>query len=769
MLAMNIIRPSTSPWNSPIVVVPKKDGTIRLCIDFRALNKVTQRDPYGMPAVDELRDRIAGASVFSNIDLTKCYWQFAMDPNDIEKTAFTAGRGHWEFLKMPFGLRNAPATCQRGIDACFRGMPFVIAYMDDILIFSRSAEEHIKHVRQVLCRLREFHLRANRAKSHFAIKSVKFLGHLVSQHGVQLHPDNLQAIQNMQPPKTKKELERFLGLGNYFAKFIPHFATIAEPLFTLKRRHARNFIWLERHQEAFNQVKDALMKAPTLLTPIPGLPYFLATDASDVAIGASLEQEADGARRPVAFASRLLTETELKRPVIDREALAILWACDKFEPYLLGATFRIESDHEPLKWLYETPTVKGRLSHWQLRLGAYDGLLGVSYVKGAKNVVADCLSRPSMPSIWLDAQTTSAAREDATPDVSDGIASIDGTFYLPTELRPAALRDAHGGPTGLHFGARRTAALIQRSATWPGLLRDVEAFVAKCEVCQQARHQQQPRQPLQAIPDPRVPGHTRSMDIAGPLPKTDVGNRYLLILVDVSSRYLFAFPMATAASPAIRTALLEHFHTAGYPAILVADNGRAFRSRELHAFCRRHRITLHHTTPYRPTANGIAERAVRTIKDQLRAFAVQFPDQVTNWDKHLPRLLAAYNSTAHRNTGMAPAQLWNADNHTVQAAAATSATRRQRARQATSQRRQAPPLPVDSLVYRRLMFTRVNDPGAALRPRWEGPYIVAAVRPPTTYHLVDPRRPHRRVTVHRDLLRPAKADSPNIGGHAGAQ
>jgi Reverse transcriptase (RNA-dependent DNA polymerase). len=309
--------------------------------------------------------------------------------------------------------------------------------MDDILIFSRTVEEHCRHVELVLQRIRKFNLRINRAKSHFGVQAVKFLGHKVSEHGVELHPDNLTAIQKMQPPKTKKELERFLGLGNYFAKFLPNFARIAEPLFTLKRKHARNFVWLPRHQEAFEEIKQKLMTAPTLLTPVPGLPFFLAADASDTAIGASLEQAVNGKRRPVAFASRLLDATEQRRPAIDREALAVLWACEKFEPYLLGAQFYIESDHEPLKWLYDTPRVKGRLSHWQLRLAAYDGLLGVKYVKGAKNVVADCLSQPFLAnapptnmSRWQQQQADDAASEKVAPQHIQGICTIDGRFYL---------------------------------------------------------------------------------------------------------------------------------------------------------------------------------------------------------------------------------------------------------------------------------------------------------------------------------------------------
>jgi transposase InsO family protein len=716
-----------------------------------------------MPAVDELRDRIANAKYFSNIDLTKCYWQFAMHPNDIPKTAFTAGRGHWEFVKMPFGLRNAPATCQRGIDACFRGLPFVIAYMDDILIFSDNLEDHIKHLKEVFQRLRKYNLTANREKSHFGARAVKFLGHLVSTHGVQLHPDNLEAIKAMQPPQTKKELERFLGLGNYFAKFIPKFATIAEPLFTLKRNHARNYIWLPRHQEAFEAVKEALVHAPTLLTPVPKLPFILSTDASDVGLGASLEQEVDGIRRPVAFASRLLQPHELKRPVIDREALAIIWACDKFEPYLLGATFWIESDHEPLKWLYETPTVKGRLAHWQLRLASYDGLLGVRYIRGSKNVVADCLSRLT-PAQGSGPSTTPAASGGHTPpanaEPAETIASIQGHPILPPELREAALRDAHGGKHGLHFGARRTTALIQRSATWPGIYRDVENFVARCSVCQQARHSKQPHQPLQATHDPQLPGHTQCMDMAGPLPATKAGNRFLLVVVDITSRFLFAYPMAASATPSLIRALLTHFQVAGYPAELVADNGRPFRSVQMAAFCSKYGINLRHVTPYRPQANGIAERAVRTIKEQLRAFALQFPDQVHNWDKHLPCLLAAYNTTAHRNTGQSPQHLWTADAPTVHLAAATSASRRHKDRQYQRVSQPAPPLHIGMQVYRRRLYTRSRDPGTALRPRWDGPFEIRAIKPPTTYILVDPRRPHRHTVVHRDLIRPAKANSP---------
>ncbi|MCO5763134.1 MAG: reverse transcriptase domain-containing protein [Chromatiaceae bacterium] len=769
MLQMGVIQPSLSPWNSPVVVVKKPDNTLRFCVDFRAINKITLRDPYGMPTIDELRDQISGATYFTNLDLTKCYWQFAVNPGDVPKTAFTAGRGHWEFLKMPFGLQNAPATCQRAMDQCLRGLRFAVVYLDDILIFSRSYEDHLEHIRAVFQRLRAANLRVNRKKSHFAARSVKFLGHLVSAQGVQVTPDKVDAIQHIPAPATKKQLERFLGLANHYAKFLPGFAHTAEPLFALKRKHARNFKWEAAHQTAFDALKKALSEAPVLLTPIPGFPYYVTTDASDVAIGAALEQVVDGQRRPVAFASRLLSERERKRPIIDREALAILWACEKFRPYLFGATFWVESDHEPLKWLYETPRVKGRLAHWQLQLAEYDGLLGVKYVRGSANGAADCLSRvtsgPSPPpdSDWLEAQECSAVDEGVTRRSPDGSLLCRGTQFLPKPLRQAAIAAAHGGPDGLHFGARRTAALIRRSADWPGLLGDVANFVRSCEVCQSTRHQAQPRQPLQAFHDPGIPGHTRCADVAGPFPQSFHGKRFLLVVVDVTSRHLFAYPMVRASSPELEAALRIHLAAAGHPSILVADNARAFTSHRFRRFCRRFQIALHHPTAYRPQSNGIVERAVRTIKEQLRAFSSQFPSQVRNWDAQVPRIVAAYNATPHAATGLAPVQAM-ADQALAASRLSRSAAHRaaQRARRLPST--SAPPLPVGALVYRRLRFGRVSDPAAALRPRWEGPFRVTKVRLPSTYYIADAKRATRTFVTHRDSLRPHSSPAPTTGG-----
>jgi transposase InsO family protein len=338
---------------------------------------------------------------------------------------------------------------------------------------------------------------------------------------------------------------------------------------------------------------------------------------------------------------------------------------------------------------------------------------------------------------------------------------------LPKQLRDAAIRDAHGGPSGLHFGVRRTAALIRRSADWPGLLGDVANFVRSCTICEQTRMPAPAGQPLQPIADPGHAGHTRCIDVAGPFPKTAQNQRYLLIIVDVSSRRLFAFPIVRATTKSMVKALLDHFEQAGLPAVLVADNARAFTSHEFQRFCSKHRIQLRHPTPYRPRANGIVERAVRTIKDQLRAFALQFPSQVQNWANHVPSIIAAYNDTPHRNTSMAPNHLWHASQSDMAVAMHRSQARRMTDRLRHRHPRAAAPLPTGTKVYRRLHHPRASDPAGSLRPRWDGPFNVLSFIPPTTYTIGDPARPSRIFTYHRDALRPAMAASPNNGGHVG--
>jgi transposase InsO family protein len=775
MLRLGVIKPTRSPWNSPVVIVKKKCGAIRFCVDFRKLNEVTVKDPYGMPTIDELRDRVEQARFYSNVDLTKAYWNVAMAPEDSAKTAFTAGRGHFQFVRMPFGLKNAPATFQRAIDTILRGLPNTVAYLDDILVFSADAASHQRHLRALFERLQQAGLKINKAKSSFGRSQVKFLGHDVSAAGVALSPENLTAVAQMRAPTTKKELERFLGLANYFSKFVHNLADVAAPLFQLKRRHARNFAWLPAHETSFQALKTALTQAPVLLTPLPGKPFYVLTDASDVALGASLEQDVAHGRRPVAFASRLLTPVERRRPVIDREALAILWACEKFRPYLLGSQFYIDTDHEPLKWLYRSPQVKGRLAHWQLRLAEYDGLQDVRYIPGAQNVIADLLSRPpggdlpvqpNDPGLWEELQRQDPTCTAAMPSVN-GIVRCEGQLFLPIPLRPQALASAHGGPEGLHFGPAKTAALLRRTVDWPGLNTDVDDFIRACHHCAVARAARQPRQPLRLHPDPGIPNNTWAGDFFGPLPRSARGHRYVFLAVDVTSRFLAAVPLPHTTSAHAIAALTSMFHEHGVPHVLLVDNGRMFTSRPFSRFCKRHGVRLTHSTPYRPTGNAFAERAVRTIKEQLRSWASQFPGRISDWDLQLFRIVQAYNHLPHSATRLPPATVRAMDPtapsfaDVVRTSAATRASKLP-----VSTSRSAEPLAPGTWVLRSRGFRSASDPRAALQPVWDGPFRILRARGPI-YQLADVARPHRRCTLHRDLIRPYNAVLPSGGGTVG--
>jgi len=668
MLRLGVIKPSSSPWCSPILLIRKKDNSIRFCIDYRALNKVTEKDPYPLPQVDELRDQISNATVFSSLDLTKGYWQVPLNPADTHKIAFSANRGHYEWTHMPFGLTNAPATFQRLTDTVIRGLPGTLGYIDDILVFSQDRASHERTLRELFTRLRQAGLKVNRKKCLFFQKKVPFLGHHVSAKGVEVIPGNVAAIADFPVPNTRKQLERFLGIATYYQKFVKNLATIAFPLFQLKKAHPRSFAWLPVHQVAFDALKAALVSAPVLATPDPSLPFLLSTDASDVGVGATLEQDFSDGRRLIACASRVLSPVEQKRSTIDKEALAILWACDKFRPYLYGSSFRILTDHAPLKWLYATPRLKGRFAHWQLRLAEFEGLEGVDYLPGSSNTVPDALSRAPHPSSSVDvigegppgaisthpSPPFPSARlspaewkllQESDPDFHPSFAMSscgsyylhDGQFFLPHTFRDKALHDVHLGKEGVHFGAQKTRDLIKLVASWPLLAADAKRFVAGCPHCQMGKAPRPARQGYQEIFSPMEPWHTLALDFMGPFPSSAKGNNFALLVLDVYTRQIYAFPLPDTTSDTAVQSLSKLFLQNGVPFALISDRAKCFVSKKFQAFCHIMGIKHKPTTPLRPTSNGMAERAIRTLKGLLRAWAHQTGLASADWASQLSK------------------------------------------------------------------------------------------------------------------------------------
>ena len=372
MLASGIIQPSGSNYASNVVLVKKKDGTMRVCIDYRPLNAVTCKDSYPLPRTDEVLNELAKAQWFSKLDLKSGYWQIVVDPEDRHKTAFMTRDGLYEF--MPFGLTSAPATFQRLMDRVLSDLLWhkVMVYLDDIIIYSETWQQHLTTIDDVLRRLRAAGLKASPGKCEFGQTSMQYLGHIVTREGILPDEDNVKAIMDCKAPETLTELRSFYGMVQYYGNYIPHLAEIAVPLFKLYKKGVE-FTWTTDCQEAFETIKQSLVSPPVLRRPDPTLPYILQTDWSPTVIGAILAQEdSQGEEHPIAFASKLLKGPELRYSATEGECFAVVSFVEHFRPYLCGVPFTLEVDHWSLKWLMTNAQQNGKLARWALKLQKYD-------------------------------------------------------------------------------------------------------------------------------------------------------------------------------------------------------------------------------------------------------------------------------------------------------------------------------------------------------------------------------------------------------------
>ena len=392
MMKMGVIRESSSPYASPVVVVKKKDNTNRICVDYRRLNKLTIFDPEPMPTAEHLFQKLNGDKYFSRIDLSKGYWQISIPEGDIPKTAFVTPDGSYEFLKMPFGMINSAATLKRAMKKLLHGLDNVEFYWDDILVHTRTWEEHIKALRELFNRLLAAGMTIRPTKCLFGVNTVDFLGHRLEEGLIGLHEDNVTKIRDAPRPTTKKQIKSFMGLAGYYRDFIPNFAALAAPLSDPTRKGQPNKVeWGEVQEKAYQSIKAILTKEPVLRLPDPRKTYFLQTDASDSGIGAVLMQKHDGKLFPVCYASKKLSSAERNYSTIEKECLAIVWGFKKFHLYLYGVSFVLQTDHEPLKYMNSAKFANGRLMRWAMFLQSYN--FRVEAIKGSENVGADYLSR----------------------------------------------------------------------------------------------------------------------------------------------------------------------------------------------------------------------------------------------------------------------------------------------------------------------------------------------------------------------------------------
>lgn len=426
MLKRNVIEESTSPWSSPVVLAKKKDGTTRFCVDYRKLNDVTVKDAYPLPRIDDSIDQLSGVKWFSTLDLNSGYWQVGMTPDDRSKTAFVTRRGLYQFKVMPFGLCNAPATFERLMETVLRNLQWRIClvYLDDIIVVGKSIEDMIQNLTQVFDCLLAAGLKLKARKCTLFARKVEYLGHIISEKGIATSPDKVKAVKNWPVPTNLTELRSFIGFCSYYRRFVLNFAMIAKPLHDLTKKNAK-YIWTDNCQNAFDRLRTELSTAPILAHPDFEQEFILDTDASNEAIGAVLSQVQKGIERPIAFASKSLSNSERKYCVTRKELLAVVTFVKYFRQYLYGRKFKVRTDHSSLRWLMNFKDPEGQLARWNEVLSCYD--FYIEHRPGRLHKNADSLSRIPCKQCKSDHQHTCSSLIPESDAVVNSITDYSDT------------------------------------------------------------------------------------------------------------------------------------------------------------------------------------------------------------------------------------------------------------------------------------------------------------------------------------------------------
>lgn len=691
MLQDGIIEPSYSEWSNPIVMVKKPNGKYRFCLDFRKVNNISKKDAYPLPNMTSILDKLRAARYISTLDLRQAYHQIPLERGSREITAFSVpGKGLYHFVRMPYGLTGAPATFQRLLDRLIgpEMEPYAFAYLDDIVIVTPTFDEHITWLRKVLDRIAVAGLTINPEKCEFCKPQVRYLGFLVQREGLTVDPDKTRPILEYPTPSNLKQLRRLLGMTSWYRRFIPDFATVAEPWTRLLKKGAR-WEWGGDQDRALSQVRESLTTAPVLACPDFEQPFVLQTDASSVGLGAVLTQTLQGEERVIAYASRALAGPETRYSVTEQECLAVVWAIRRFRPYLEGYKFTVITDHSSLRWLHNLKNPTGRLARWALELLEYD--YAVEYRKGTLHSVPDALSRmfegesPSAVNVLVDTEEGDSSgdpwydrrRHEVVTNpkrfahwrvvdnqlyylrpklvVSQIVEDLDRwKLVLPRDSRREALREAHDEPHAGHLGVEKTFQRVAVSYFWPNMFRDVARYVRACDTCQRTKVEQASPAGLMGRRKVEEPWTAIAADIVGPLPRSKGGFQYLLVIQDLFSKWIECRALRSATGPKIREALQDMVLSRwGTPAVLLTDNGTEFVNRVMKQFAEDHGIT--HTTvpPYHPQANPV-ERVNRVLKTMIAAF-IDLDHR--EWDEHLSDFRFAYNTAFHTSLGTSPAYL----------------------------------------------------------------------------------------------------------------
>lgn len=652
-----------SEWATPIVPVLKKEGSVRICGDYKlTVNAACVTEQYPLPVIDDIFAALHIGDVYSTLDLRDAYNQIPLDEESKKLTTISTHKGLFCFNRLPFGVSSAPAIFQRTMENMLRGLTGVQAYLDDVLVAERKGDSG-SNLKAVLQRFRECGVKIRKDKCSFRKSEVSYLGHKITSDGLQPLEKNLEAVMKAPSPKNVSELRSYIGLLTYYSKFLPSMATMLAPLYDLLKKDCR-WKWSSEQQHSFDRSKEALRHAKMLTHFDPSKSLRLECDASPYGIGAVLSHRVAGVDKPIGFRSRTLTPAERNYSQLEREALALVFGVSKFRDYLLGRSFVLVTDHKPLVGLFRedrpTPVMAAaRIQRWSLLLGAYQ--YKIEHKPGGENLNADALSRLPLPTPddapeEISEYVHSLRQLDETPVTShelrrlteaDKVLRIVKSFILkgwPQEkkhvelymrayvARKLELTVAHGIifwghrvviPEAArdrmlqmlhetHQGVSAMKAVARTSMWWPGLDQEIEHLSRKCDICVQARPLPPAETPINWPPTQENWSRVH-LDFAGPM-----NGAMILVAVDSHSKWIEAVPMQHATAESTITALREMFSRFGIPRTIVTDNGTQFTSETFAKFLSGNNVKHLRTAPYHPQSNGLAERAVRTIKDGLK-------------------------------------------------------------------------------------------------------------------------------------------------------
>jgi len=694
MLDMQIIERSTSPWSSPIVCIEKKNGDVRVCLDARKINTVIIPDRECPTNMEEILIKFKGMKYLSSIDLTAGYWQCPLLPSCREITAFLHRGRNYQFKVLPFGLINSVAEFQKILDQVLGPeiLRFAAVYVDDIQITSTSFQEHMQHLELIFKKLAEHNITINRNKSQFLKKQVIFLGHIISERGISMDPDKIQTIRNFQPPKTRKQVQSFLGFINFYRKFIRDLSQDTEHLSALTKKNSK-WIWNNLQQQAFESIKKKFLEDIIIQFPDFTKTFYLNTDASTTHLGAELYQINDaGQHQTLGFASRTLNHAEQNYGTTELELLAIVFACKKFRNYLLGHHVKVLTDHHALIFLNTCQLLNSRLVRWATFLQEFQ--LEIKHIPGKENIGADMLTRypqsstESSPISGKAIIINKLTLIEYSQDLREQFKNLQVLQQEDQEIQKLKQRMEGETQKNLimhknllfrqsigkeyqviipkcmvkklveethiiygHVGTYKTYQLIQQNHQFKNMYRTIKQIVKTCDLCQKTKISNTiARGPTQSI-TPEKPCEIISVDLMGPLPRGQGGCKYILALLDLFSKYIKIYPLKKATTESIiKRIISDYIPTVGTFKKILTDNGTQFTSQKWVTNMNKLNIKIGHTTSYHPESNPV-ERANREIGRILRTYC---HTQHTNWLRWLDNIEFWLNNTTHTTTGYTP-------------------------------------------------------------------------------------------------------------------